>query len=241
MGVLASVGLPPVGGGCVAVLGSRSLPVSALWSVFRFGRLLASAGWSVWSGGALGADSAGLAGALSVGGRVRVFLPAFVSSVPAGSGSLPWSLPRRLVSSLPVGSVVSWAAGRSGSFVFRLLARSRFLLRSLPPRSCVVVFVSSAAWAARRGGSVASVRAALRLGFVPGRSLFVFSVSRSGFHTTINLDTESTHISVSLEEFLINFALFLRLNYKRYMKVHLYDLRVKSKILLRLKPVKSLF
>ena len=180
LGLLSSLGFPPSGGGAVAVLGSRSLPSSALRFVFLFSRALASRGWSLWSGGALGADSAALSGALSVGGFARVFLPASVSSVPLGSGSLPWSSPRRLVSSLPLRSVSSFASGLRGSFSSRLLSRSRVLLSSLPSGSSVVVFVSSASWLARRGGSFASVRFALRLGFVPGVSLFVFLVSPSG-------------------------------------------------------------
>ena len=170
------------GPGPVAVLGSRFLPVCALWRVFRFAAWLARAGRPVWSGGALGADSAALAGALSASGSVRVFLPGPVSLASLGRPGLPWGSPRALLASLPPWSVVPFAGGLSGSFVARLWLRSSALLSALRsvPGSSDVLFVSASSLLSRRGGSVRSVRAALRLGFVPGRSLFVFSVSASG-------------------------------------------------------------
>ena len=171
-----------LGAGPVAVLGSRSLPVCVLWRVFRFAAWLARAGRPVWSGGALGADSAAVAGALSASGSVRVFLPASLSLAALGSPGLPWGSPRSLLASLPVSSLVPFAGGFSGSFVSRLWLRSSALLSALrsAPGSSVVLFVSASALLSRRGGSFRSLRAALRLGFVPGRSLFVFSVSASG-------------------------------------------------------------
>jgi hypothetical protein len=45
----------------------------------------------------------------------------------------------------------------------------------------VVVFVEQAALVSGRGGSLFSVRQALKLGFVPGASLFVVGVGPSGF------------------------------------------------------------
>jgi hypothetical protein len=45
----------------------------------------------------------------------------------------------------------------------------------------VVVFVEQAALASGRGGSLFSVRQALKLGFVPGVSLFIVGVGPSGF------------------------------------------------------------
>jgi hypothetical protein len=44
-----------------------------------------------------------------------------------------------------------------------------------------VVFVEQAALASGRGGSLFSVQQAVRLGFVPGQSLFVVGVGPSGF------------------------------------------------------------
>jgi hypothetical protein len=171
-----------LGAGPIAVLGSRSLPVSVLWRVFRLAAWLARSGRPVWSGGALGADSAAVAGAVSASGTVRVFLPGLVSLVGRGRPGLPWGSPRALVASLPPWSVVPFAGGVSGSFVSRLRLRSLALLSALSrlPGSSVVLFVSEAALLSSRGGSARSLRAALRLGFVPGRSLFVFSVSVSG-------------------------------------------------------------
>jgi len=45
----------------------------------------------------------------------------------------------------------------------------------------VVVFVEQAALVSGRGGSLFSIRQALKLGFVPGQSLFVVGVGPSGF------------------------------------------------------------
>ena len=47
-----------------------------------------------------------------------------------------------------------------------------------------MVFIEQAALASGRGGSFFSVRQAVKLGFVPGQSLFVVGVGPSGFFLT---------------------------------------------------------
>ncbi len=103
--------------GPVAVVGSRKLPVPALLGVARLGRWLGRARRPLWSGGALGADSAASAGALAQGGRVRWWLPAAFLQLPVGSpapvvqgpgGAFPLSAPRALARSV---SCVPFAGG----------------------------------------------------------------------------------------------------------------------------------
>ena len=72
--------------GPVAVVGSRSLPSGALLSVARFGRWVGRSR-PLWSGGALGVDSAASAGALAQGGQVCWWLPAGFGELAAGSSS----------------------------------------------------------------------------------------------------------------------------------------------------------
>ncbi len=93
--------------GPVAVVGSRSLPSGALLSVARFGRWVGRSR-PLWSGGALGVDSAASAGALAQGGQVCWWLPAGFGELAAGSSSpvvrgpggvFPVSAPRQLARS----------------------------------------------------------------------------------------------------------------------------------------------
>ena len=73
--------------GPVAVVGSRSLPSGALLSVARFGGRWVGRSRPLWSGGALGVDSAASAGALAQGGQVCWWLPAGFGELAAGSSS----------------------------------------------------------------------------------------------------------------------------------------------------------
>ena len=176
--------------GPVAVLGSRQLPVPALLSVARLGRWLGSRRRPLWSGGALGADAAASAGALCQGGPVRWWLPGAPRELPVGSsspvvrgpsGAFPVSAPRSLARSV---ALVPFAGGPVAlPAVRRLLGHTQSLLLSLRSagNGTVVVFVEQAALVSGRGGSLFSVRQALKLGFVPGVSLFVVGVGPSGF------------------------------------------------------------
>ena len=177
--------------GPVAVVGSRSLPSAALLSVARFGRWVGRSR-PLWSGGALGVDSAASAGALARGGQVRWWLPAGFGELAAGSSSpvvrgpagvFPVSAPRQLARSV---RCVAWSGGppsASVSFSTRLFQRSVLLLLCLQgvAGGSVVCFISQSALAARRGGSWFTVRRALRFGFRAGASLFVVSVGPAGF------------------------------------------------------------
>ena len=178
--------------GPVAVVGSRSLPSGALLSVARFGRWVGRSR-PLWSGGALGVDSAASAGALAQGGQVCWWLPAGFGELAAGSSSpvvrgpggvFPVSAPRQLARSV---RCVAWSGGPSSAsvpFSERLFQRSVSLLLSLRGAGggAVVCFISQVALSARRGGSWFTVRRALRLGFRPGVSLFVVLVGEpAGF------------------------------------------------------------
>ena len=175
--------------GPVAVVGSRSLPSAALLSVARFGRWVGRSR-SLWSGGALGVDSAASAGALAQGGQVCWWLPAGFGELAAGSSSpvvrgpagvFPVSAPRQLARSV---RCVAWGGGHSSaSFSTRLFQRSVALLLSLRGAGggSVVCFIAQSALSARRGGSWFTVRRALGLGFRPGVSLFVLVVGPAGF------------------------------------------------------------
>ena len=177
--------------GPVAVVGSRQLPVPALQSVARLGRWLGRNHRPLWSGGALGADSAASAGALCQGGSVHWWLPASCSALPVGSpqpvvrgpaGSFPLSAPLALARSV---SCVAFAGGPAAlPYHVRLFQRTRTLLLSLQgkPQSAVVAFVSQQALLSRKGGTWFTIRQALKLGFVPGQSLFVVAVQPSAFH-----------------------------------------------------------
>ncbi len=165
--------------GPVAVVGSRSLPSAALLSVARFGRWVGRSR-PLWSGGALGVDSAASAGALAQGGQVCWWLPAGFGELAAGSSSpvvrgpggvFPVSAPRQLARSV---RCVAWSGGPSSAsvpFSERLFQRSVSLLLSLRGAGggSVVCFISQVALSARRGGSWFTVRRALGLGFRPGR------------------------------------------------------------------------
>ena len=176
--------------GPVAVLGSRQLPAPALLSVARLGRWLGSRRRPLWSGGALGVDAAASAGALAQGGPVRWWLPGSPKDLPAGSpspvvrgafGVFPVSAPRSLARSV---ALVPFAGGPVVlPAVKRLFGRSLSLLLSLRSAGggAAVVFVEQAALVSGRGGSLYSVRQALKLGFVPGQSLFVVGVGPLGF------------------------------------------------------------
>ena len=187
--------------GPVAVVGSRELSVPALQAIARFGRWLgrkrrppclrqAERGRQVWSGGALGADSAASAGALAQGGAVRWWLSAAFAQLPVGSpapavrgpaGAFPLSAPRALARSV---SCVPWAGGPASlPFHARLFQRTRTMLLSLQGagQGAVVAFIGQQALLSRKGGSWFSVREALRLGFAPGESLFVVAVGASAF------------------------------------------------------------
>ena len=178
--------------GPVAVVGSRSLPAGALLSVARFGRWVGRSR-PLWSGGALGVDSAASAGALAQGGQVCWWLPAGFGELAAGSSSpvvrgpagvFPVSAPRQLARSV---RCVAWSGGPSSAsvpFSERLFQRSVSLLLSLRGvgGGSVVCFIAQSALSVRRGGSWFSVRRALGLGFRPGVSLFVVLVGEpAGF------------------------------------------------------------
>lgn len=97
------------------------------------------------------------------------------------SGSFPVNAPRALARSV---ALVPFAGGPVAlPPVRRLLGRTQSLLLSLRSAGsgAVVVFVEQAALASGKGGSLFSVRQALKLGFVPGQSLFVVGVGPSGF------------------------------------------------------------
>ena len=187
--------------GPVAVVGSRQLPLGALQSVARLGRWLGRGRRPLWSGGALGADSAGSAGCLAQSGFVRWWLPVGCSQLPRGSSSpvvrgpagvFPLSSPRTLARSI---SCVPWAGGpASASFGVRLLQRSRILLLSLQSAGggSVVAFIGQQALGSRRGGTWFTVRQALGLGFVPGSSLSVVVVGPSGFQFMSAASVQST-------------------------------------------------
>ena len=110
--------------GPVAVVGSRSLPAGALLSVARFGRWVGRS-QPLWSGGALGVDSAASAGALAQGGQVCWWLPAGFGELAAGSSSpvvrgpggvFPVSAPRQLARSVRCVALVGWAVFRFCAF-----------------------------------------------------------------------------------------------------------------------------
>ncbi len=177
--------------GPVAVVGSRQLSVGALQGVARLGRWVGGASRPLWSGGALGVDSAASAGALAQGGSVRWWLPAAFLHLPVGSpspvvrgsaGVFPLSAPRALARSV---SCVAWAGGPGSlSYRVRLLQRTRTLLLSLQGKGngAVVAFIGQQALLSRKGGLLwFTVRQALKLGFVPGQALFVVAVGSSGF------------------------------------------------------------
>lgn len=138
----------------------------------------------------LGADSAASAGALAQGGSVHWWLPGAPRDLPVGApapvvrrpfGVFPVSASRSLARSV---ALVPWAGGPVLlPAVKRLFGRSQSLLLSLRSAGggAVVVFVEQAALVSGRGGSLFSVRQALKLGFVPGQSLFVVAVGPSGF------------------------------------------------------------
>ena len=176
--------------GPVAVVGSRKLSAPALQAIARLGRWLGRKRRPVWSGGALGADSAASAGALAQGGYVRWWLPAAFAQLPVGSpspvvrgpgGAFPVSAPRTLARSI---QCVPWAGGPARvAFHVRLFQRTRSLLLSLRGKGqgAVVAFIGSQSLLSRKGGTWFTVREALRLGFVPGQSLFLVAVSSSAF------------------------------------------------------------
>ena len=176
--------------GPVAVVGSRQLPPAALQSVARLGRWVGRNHRPLWSGGALGTDSAASAGALCQGGSVRWWLPASCSALPAGSqqpsvrgpaGTFPLSAPRTLARSV---SCLSFAGGPAAvPYHVRLFQRTRTMLLSLQgqPQTAIVAFLSHQALASGKGGTWYTVRHALKLGFVPGQSLFVIAVTPSAF------------------------------------------------------------
>ena len=148
--------------GPVAVVGSRSLPSGALLSVARFGRWVGRSR-PLWSGGALGVDSAASAGALAQGGQVCWWLPAGFGELAAGSSSpvvrgpggvFPVSAPRQLARSV---RCVAWSGGPSSAsvpFSERLFQRSVSLLLSLRGAGggSVVCFISQVALSARARG-----------------------------------------------------------------------------------------
>ena len=176
--------------GPVAVVGSRELSVPALQGIARLGRWLGRKRRPLWSGGALGADSAASAGALAQGGPVRWWLPAGFAQLPVGApapvvrgpgGFFPLSAPRTLARS--VSCIPSAGGPASLPFHVRLFQRTRTMLLSLQGvgKGAVVAFIGQQALLSRKGGSWFTVREALRRGFVPGQSLFVVSVGASAF------------------------------------------------------------
>jgi hypothetical protein len=155
--------------GPVAVVGSRQLPPAALQSVARLGRWVGRNHRPLWSGGALGTDSAASAGALCQGGSVRWWLPATCSALPAGSpqpsvrgpsGTFPLSAPRTLARSA---SCLPFAGGPATvPYHVRLFQRTRILLLSLhgKPQPAIVAFLAQQAFVSRKGGTWFTIRQA---------------------------------------------------------------------------------
>ncbi|TVZ41709.1 DNA processing protein [Alteromonadaceae bacterium 2753L.S.0a.02] len=126
----------------VAVVGSRNPTPSGRGSAFEFSRELASAGFAITSGLALGIDSAAHQGALAAHGKTIAVLGtgidqvypqrnkqiadqivqsggALVSEFPLGTGATPANFPQRnrIISGLSYGTLVVEAAVRSGSLI----------------------------------------------------------------------------------------------------------------------------
>src|SRR5699024_6517957 len=133
----------------MAVVGARSATAGGMDNARAFARHLASSGWTIISGLALGIDAAAHDGALLAGrngGRTIAVLgpgidlvyPArhrdlahriaehglLLSELPLGTRALPWQFPRRnrLVAGLSRGVLVVEAARQSGSLITARLA-----------------------------------------------------------------------------------------------------------------------
>lgn len=125
----------------VAIVGSRNATVSGLNTAFDFAKMLASSGFVITSGMALGIDGAAHNGALETGQTVAVLgtgldvlYPkqhrelhqkildhggAVISEFMPGTPPLPANFPRRnrIISGLSLGTMVVEAAIRSGSLI----------------------------------------------------------------------------------------------------------------------------
>ena len=125
----------------VAIVGSRNATVSGLNTAFNFAKMLASSGFVITSGMALGIDGAAHNGALETGQTVAVLgtgldvlYPkqhrelhqkimdhggAIISEFMPGTPPLPANFPRRnrIISGISLGTMVVEAAIRSGSLI----------------------------------------------------------------------------------------------------------------------------
>jgi DNA processing protein len=144
--VLWSKGRAPLPSRSVAIVGSRRSTPTGLMVARRLGGDLASAGWTVVSGMALGVDGAAHEGALEAGGETVAVLGCgadvvyprqhralaarivetgrILSEFPPGSPPEPWHFPRRnrIISGLVRAVVVVEAGEKSGSLITARLA-----------------------------------------------------------------------------------------------------------------------
>ncbi len=144
--VLWARGDAPINGRSVAIVGSRRSTPTGLMVARELGRDLASAGWTIVSGLALGVDGAAHEAALDAGGETIAVLGCgadvvyphehralaarvvargrILSEFPPGSAPRPWHFPlrNRIISGLAQAVVVVEASERSGSLITAKLA-----------------------------------------------------------------------------------------------------------------------
>ncbi|MDZ7721657.1 MAG: DNA-processing protein DprA [candidate division KSB1 bacterium] len=179
----------------VGIFGSRHLSESELSNIYHFSRALCISGSSIASGGALGADSAALAAAVSLSQPALVYLPGRRSQVPRGQAGAPWTSPAAIINKLPSDYVIEYGGGSAGTFQQRCVRRSAALIRHLaamPGRSAVCIFISMPSYRAQQGGSWHEIQAAQTSGFVLGQSLFVFICSGNSFRAISQCGSTAT-------------------------------------------------
>ena len=161
----------------VGIFGSRHLSETVLSNIYHFSRALCMSGSRIASGGALGADSAALAAAVSLSVPALVYLPGRISQVPRGQAGAPWTSPAAIIRALPSAYVIEYGGGAADTFPQRCVRRSAALIRHLaamPDRSAVCIFISMSSYRAQQGGSWHEIQTARSAGFILGQSLFIF-------------------------------------------------------------------